>query len=772
MAEHSVALSPALDAPHTPDFDAMSSAVPASPLEGPRTPPNSSPPGEPVPPPENLRARIGYRTEYRNALTKELIKEETSDTPQTNLSEDQPQELVFEVVKTYTFIPRRGNIDNDWVPQPITEPTFAIKLYSPAILNALKTVVKYYPNQELSGDIIIQAPYCVLVHHYDELQSYATERSATPPETLCVHDRFVAEHVNALIHFLDETVMENVRSEMERNARGFYTFAHAWVSHKPGRTMLNQFRSDNRWVPGVISSVSGGTFTSPPSVWTIIYWHLKYEGQYLRRIWKSTRIDPFDGETSLEGSCTRFIDSHEVEKSEDPIVQELISWGRVYCRLLKKQCMHHSGLNTKVPFQQIDGLVMADAQTAISMKYPKNVMNANDLRKGGWRCPCSVCQSVRNDVGESDFEALFSDYDTIDSETWEEELMTAHQYLLCPPFVRVFVFRTRAWGKIRPWTSCYGGVADSETERVHVKNLADPVFDEEMVNNLIIDKKKKLTLISLAKCFARRNRAEETIPKPMWSADFVEGKGTGLVFLLHGKPGVGKTLTAECIAAFTKRPLMILTASDVGTRPREVEANLSNHFMLAKSWGAVLLIDEADVFMERRSTADLERNSLVAGFLRALEYYEGILFLTTNRVGSFDDAFISRVHVQLYYPEFTEDQRQQVWQTFVNKLDRDRKGYMRLSYAAKEYIRESKKRDLKWNGREIRNAFQTAVSLAEYDAEKDEEGTILVTDQHLRAVVELSKDFKDYLKELHMADEDKRAQGRAERLDSFKGDKN
>lgn len=91
------------------------------------------------------------------------------------------------------------------------------------------------------------------------------------------------------------------------------------------------------------------------------------------------------------------------------------------------------------------------------------------------------------------------------------------------------------------------------------------------------------------------------------------------------------------------------------------------------------------------------------GFLRALEYYEGILFLTTNRVGSFDDAFISRVHVQLYYPEFTDGQRQQVWQTFVDKLEKDRKGYMRLSYAAKEYIRESKKRNLKWNGREIRN---------------------------------------------------------------------
>jgi hypothetical protein len=166
--------------------------------------------------------------------------------------------------------------------------------------------------------------------------------------------------------------------------------------------------------------------------------------------------------------------------------------------------------------------------------------------------------------------------------------------------------------------------------------------------------------------------------------------------------------------------------------------------------------------------ADL--NGLV-GFLRALEYYQGILFLTTNRVGSFDDAFISRIHVQLYYPEFTEAQRQMIWKKFIKKLERDRKGYMRLDYAAKDYIQKSGMSSLKWNGREIRNAFQTAVSLAEYEAEKDEEGTILVTEDHLRAVVELSKDFKDYLNELHIMDEDKRAENRFERVANFKEEK-
>lgn len=57
---------------------------------------------------------------------------------------------------------------------------------------------------------------------------------------------------------------------------------------------------------------------------------------------------------------------------------------------------------------------------------------------------------------------------------------------------------------------------------------------------------------------------------------------------------------------------MVLTSSDIGTYPSDVEANLARNFNRAKSWGAVVLIDEADVFMERRTSSDLMRNGLVA----------------------------------------------------------------------------------------------------------------------------------------------------------------
>ena len=83
-----------------------------------------------------------------------------------------------------------------------------------------------------------------------------------------------------------------------------------------------------------------------------------------------------------------------------------------------------------------------------------------------------------------------------------------------------------------------------------------------------------------------------------------------------GVPGVGKTSTAECVAAQTRRPLFPITCGDIGTTPSEVEQRLEQYFNLAHKWGCVLLLDEADVYLATREKGgDLQRNSLVSGML-------------------------------------------------------------------------------------------------------------------------------------------------------------
>lgn len=163
-------------------------------------------------------------------------------------------------------------------------------------------------------------------------------------------------------------------------------------------------------------------------------------------------------------------------------------------------------------------------------------------------------------------------------------------------------------------------------------------------------------------------------------------------------------VSTECIAANAERPLLTVTCADVGTDPHLIENNLITFFKRAKAWNAILLIDEADIFMEHRRVQDIERNSLVAGFLRAMEYYQGILFLTTNRVGMFDEAFISRINLTIYYPPFSARARAEVWGSFFTKLEREREGKIRVHDNTRAYVEESEElNQLQWNGREIRN---------------------------------------------------------------------
>ena len=82
-------------------------------------------------------------------------------------------------------------------------------------------------------------------------------------------------------------------------------------------------------------------------------------------------------------------------------------------------------------------------------------------------------------------------------------------------------------------------------ENLHVQNFQSAQFDQSMIDSLVTKDQSRVDLLkALAKCFARENSAGDRIVKDPWSADYVTGKGTGLIFLLHGKPGVGKTYTA------------------------------------------------------------------------------------------------------------------------------------------------------------------------------------------------------------------------------------
>ncbi|KAK4175536.1 hypothetical protein QBC36DRAFT_22750 [Triangularia setosa] len=220
--------------------------------------------------------------------------------------------------------------------------------------------------------------------------------------------------------------------------------------------------------------------------------------------------------------------------------------------------------------------------------------------------------------------------------------------------------------------------------------------------------------------------------------DIIKGKGKGLILLLHGAPGTGKTFTAEAVAEITEKPLYRVTCGDVGTKPEDVEKYLESVLYLGKIWGCIVLLDEAEVFLEQRGLADMNRNALVSVFLRVLEYYDGILVLTSNRVGTFDEAFKSRIHLAIHYDNLNVPQRRRIWRNFLARL-KDIDGESIDFEDVYDNLDELARMEM--NGRSIRNAITTARQLAKHKKE-------VVNSSHLQHVIEVASRFDDYIKKV------------------------
>jgi hypothetical protein len=149
--------------------------------------------------------------------------------------------------------------------------------------------------------------------------------------------------------------------------------------------------------------------------------------------------------------------------------------------------------------------------------------------------------------------------------------------------------------------------------------------------------------------------------------DIVEGKSGGTTVLCAGPPGVGKTLTAEVYSEIIRRPLYRVHSGQLGLNVTQMEGALKDVLTRAQRWGAVMLIDEADVYIKRRKD-DMTMNAVVGVFLRVLEYFNGLLFLTTNRVDDIDEAIVSRCIALIRYHPPDREARTRIWRVMVEQF--------------------------------------------------------------------------------------------------------
>ncbi|KAI1172279.1 hypothetical protein F4777DRAFT_582133 [Nemania sp. FL0916] len=620
------------------------------------------------------------------------------------------------------------------------------------------------------------------------------------------------DDLNCLIEIIDS--LDDKITYLASNECQRVTFNDIWYLFKPGDLVLSKDEKQAYRVLDVKFSIHKMKLPSARDIWMfdskskledspiiIQCVYIDFDGEQIGPVIQTFSICRFDGEKNIRS--LDILPFHRATKSD--LEKALIKRGSTFIEACDVQRRgvpwHYSGITLETR-EEVDSQVVIDFEEAFAAE---NIRRDRDRysadRPMKWRPDIAIIERPENpnalkkerrpfaNMGDSDSEAPFGQKnkcipeccstENVHDDTYVErnrndnfinsqflkhgtsnealpslliasrsleEVMedknsiTENERLVINYRVFGFIMRSRKWAKLD--LASLGPTRRENTFDL----LVLPPGHRRMVESLVTQH------------FLDRETASDEIDE----VDIVRGKGKGLILLLHGAPGVGKTTTA----------------GDLGSRADVVESHLETNFALASRWGCILLIDEADVFLEARQTENFERNSLVAVFLRALEYYTGILFLTTNRVGTFDEAFTSRVHISLYYPPLSQAPTLAVFKVnltrikdrFEKKKERGEADLEIDELSINEFILNyyAQNMEARWNGRQIRNACQTALALAEFEAQKRANPGVIggrriieatgstkkminvqMTAKHFVDVAKAYLAFMRYLKEVH-----------------------
>lgn len=294
-------------------------------------------------------------------------------------------------------------------------------------------------------------------------------------------------------------------------------------------------------------------------------------------------------------------------------------------------------------------------------------------------------------IGNGEKKAIIEDELEADGTMWYNETEEVNEII---PLVRIFLLERKAY--------CY----------VHVDNIVPHVYDKDGFQKVVMPDKVRTLFEQVF-----------SAGPEMTFGDLFGGRHGGTVILADGPPGVGKTLTAEAVAELSERPLYVADVGEIGIDLDTVEDKLKTILDRASKWNAVLLLDEADIFLVKRDVDNIERNAIVGTFLKFLDGFDGTLFLTTNRVEVIDPAFASRITARIHYSALDSAARSKIWERMIEAA--------KLNLPKSEIPALAEK---KMNGRQIRNVVRLAKMF--YRDKQLSKGEIAALDEHILRVEE------------------------------------
>ena len=571
----------------------------------------------------------------------------------------------------------------------------SIVIQSPLLKRVLEKVLAGYPGVTINlKRLVFAAPFKPFVHRWSDFtQALSSEEY---DETTKVHVRLLYDVLQNELKDVISALGDYVKNEV-------ITYEHIWTLFQPAATIFaEQF---GRPIALKLEQGNYGEHSRYGQCFIIKAERLDWDGSRFGFDTVQQVILPFGGTrpiTKLDVYPFEFHPDHERIKSQ------LLERGRVFHTLAGYHFKSYNGQAIETGMMgsslvSVDGRIVVDAY-AYSKYGNDSTRTLKSVQKR------AALQDVQGDadedggfVGESDPTYYTEDdLEGMAAERENKEELTEEKLILCTPTIKGYSLKAKKW------------------LRFFVDGVGEVTFNERAFEQLVLPQGHKNMILAFSQSQVRSKALV---------GDDISGKGKGMIMLLSGGPGIGKTFTAEAVAEAMHVPLYVMTAGDLGTSSYEFEANLNKVLETAAKWNAVLLLNECDVFLEaRHSTADLDRNRIVSIFLQTLEYYEGILFLTTNRARAMDEAFQSRIHISLEYPPLDRLARTKIWQGFLERT-LDSEGRPGLDHELTEDHVETLAK-LNINGHVIKNVLRTSNLLAAHQGRR-------LGFEHLKTVLEI-----------------------------------
>ena len=309
-----------------------------------------------------LSPHIIYKIQYRHEISNDVVYTREDENPifYQRLAESSRIPIIEHITDLYTTTKStEGDGQVKDIPDNVVRAGKPyLKINSPAIINAMQSVVDYYPDQDFSGSSIqVEEPYSVLVHFEQELSEFREKFAPSnldPGIELCERKKNTYEHLGVLQQFLQERYGSAIRDERQRHARGYATFEMLWLLYKPGTTVYCDPNVEDKYNAYVVQYSSGGVVYGRATQLELGLWFLDYDGDSLGRRACIRFPQPFRGEKEITKLDCVPIELWKANgKRSDELEHQLVQRGKMFFKLASRRCMHYDGMSESLPKEPV-----------------------------------------------------------------------------------------------------------------------------------------------------------------------------------------------------------------------------------------------------------------------------------------------------------------------------------------------------------------------------------------------------------------------------------